>query len=262
MFVRFALVGIIWLLCFQGSLWSQEVPSFQKEVLQTEIGSLPYRILLPADFSKNKEYPLLIFLHGSGERGDDNELQLTLGADLFLSEEVRQKHQAIVVFPQCPVDRSWNNSVYRNDGPNRVQFPKAILPNPQQEQLEKLIEHLKATYSLNLRKLYIGGLSMGGMGTLELARRNPTLFAAAFSICGGAHPEVAGQLANTPIWLFHGDADTVIPVSGSKDLANALQKTGAPIRITVYPKVGHDSWTPAFAEPDLLPWLFSQEKKE
>ncbi len=236
----------------------QDFSDYKKEILVARSDTIPYRILFPKNFNKRNQYPLIIFLHGSGERGKDNELQLTHGAELFLREEIRNEFPAIVVFPQCPETKSWNNTDYTDVGGYQVIFPSSIEFNQQQNLLEDLLQHLVALYPVDEDRQYIGGLSMGGMGTLELLRRNPNSFAAAFSICGGAHKMAAAPLSKTPIWLFHGDADTVIPSSGSMDLYAALKEFNADVKMTIYHKVGHDSWTKAFEEPELLPWLFSK----
>lgn len=110
-------------------------------------------------------------------------------------------------------------------------------------------------------RIYIGGLSMGAMGTFELVRRNPRRFAAAFAICGGANPAITRKLKRLPWWIFHGDADQVVPVRYSQAMVDAMKRQDIPVKFTVYPGVGHDSWTPTFKNPELLPWLFSQAKE-
>ena len=113
------------------------------------------------------------------------------------------------------------------------------------------------------RQIYVGGLSMGGFGTFEILWRKPHFFAAAFPICGGGNPgKVEVYARKFPIWVFHGGSDPVVPVANSHLMVNALKAAGADVKYTEYPGVGHDSWKNAFAEPELLPWLFAQTKKK
>ncbi|GAB5399677.1 MAG: dienelactone hydrolase family protein [Aureisphaera sp.] len=238
---------------------AQTKGTYQKEVYVSKGDTLPYRLLVPKQFDVNKSYPLLIFLHGSGERGSDNEAQLIHGSDLFLKEEVREQYPAIVVFPQCPSGKSWNNSSYEYSTSERsYYFPPTIEKNKTLDLLEGLLSALQTNYRIDPHKIYLGGLSMGGMGTFEMLRRNPNLFAAAFAICGGANPAISETIKSVPIWIFHGEQDDVVPVIYSKEMHDAIQEEGGNSRITLYPEIKHDSWVNAFSEPELLKWLFSK----
>jgi len=240
---------------------AQDYSTYKKERFVQGKDTLPYRILLPKDYDDSKKYPLILFLHGSGERGNDNELQLTHGADLFLKPEVQDEFPAIVVFPQCKENMSWNNIRYNtSNGRPVITYSAQVTPNLHQDLLEDMIEELQSNLSIDEDRLYIGGLSMGGMGTFEVVMRNPDLFAAAFAICGGANPRIAETLSQTPFWIFHGDMDNIVPIDGSEEIYKALKKHNADVKFTVYPNVRHDSWTNAFAEPKLLPWLFSKSR--
>ena len=135
-------------------------------------------------------------------------------------------------------------------------------PTPAMKLLQGLVHSLITQPYINKKQLYVGGLSMGGMGTLELLRREPGLFAAAFAICGGDNPENSKKYKSTPLWLFHGSKDDIVPVKYSVELSERLEAEGAKsIRLTLYPDANHNSWDKAFAEPMLLPWLFSKQKK-
>lgn len=241
----------------------QEKPLAQEAFTYHELSiaqdTLPYRLLLPQNFDKSKAYPLVLFLHGAGERGNDNELQLVHGAELFLKAETRKTHEAIVVFPQCTLDSTWSGYTWLEDGTLNYNTDK-IKDSPvvHQKLLKALITQLKHSYKLDHNRFYIGGLSMGGMGTFETVRNNPNLFAAAFPICGGAPPELAAQLMIPKWWIFHGEEDTVVRPENSVKIHEALQKEKNDARLTLYPGVGHDSWNKVFAEPELLKWLFSQ----
>jgi len=241
---------------------AQESPSYSKELYTSQNDTLPYRLLLPKNYKKNKKYPLLIFLHGSGERGNDNEAQLVHGSTLFLDQKVRDEFPAIVVFPQCKANASWNSVRYGEENGRRVfNFPSAPEANKQLELVEELMDFFLKNYKIDNERIYLGGLSMGGMGAFELLLRNPDTFAAVFPICGGANPETASTIKNTPLWIFHGAEDAVVPPKYSQDIYQALKKENARVQFTMYPNVGHDSWTPAFAEAQLLPWLFSNKRK-
>lgn len=255
-------IGFLLLVFCIPAVWAQDTTLFKAESFITRNGELPYRILMPKRYNPEIKYPLLIFLHGSGERGNDNELQLTHGASLFASDSIREKYPAIVVFPQCPAEGYWVNRQYdRTEEGVEILFPRAITPSDEQRMLEELLKELKKTLPVDEDRIYVGGLSMGAMGTFELVRRNPREFAAAFAICGGANPAIAGKLKRLPWWIFHGDADQVVPLRYSEQLVESMRRLDIDVQFTVYPGVGHDSWTQSFANPQLLEWLFAQSKE-
>jgi predicted peptidase len=255
--------SIIWLI-FAFQLSAQDLQLYQKENFRSGKNVLPYRILYPDHFDKTKKYPLILVLHGSGERGSDNELQLTHGAVLFVNDAVRKKFPAIVIFPQCSAEDYWPNVNRESiaDGKRNYVFREDGEPTPAMKMLLIFIDDLLKKPYVDQKRLYVGGLSMGGMGTFELLSRKPHLFAAAFPICGGGHPNTVKAYAKqVSLWVFHGAQDDVVPVHHSEVMVNALKKAGADVRFTVYPDVKHESWVQAFAEPDLLPWLFSHRRK-
>lgn len=238
-----------------------QTPVFEKAAFEYEGKTLNYRILMPVDFDASKQYPLHLFLHGAGERGDDNEAQLIHGSNLFLEEN--KKHPAIVIFPQCPKDDYWaQTKVTRDNVGNSFSFPKTSKPGWAMSAVMALLDQtLKETY-IDKSRIYLGGLSMGGMGTFELLSRRPDTFAAATPICGGGNIENVIIWANkTPLWIFHGDADKVVPSLYSKSIMEALIREGVEPRFSLYPAVGHDSWTSAFAEPNLFDWIYGHSKK-
>ncbi|RKN78109.1 carboxylesterase family protein [Ulvibacterium marinum] len=255
---RFLILCIVLVVSCGPKKSDQDVSAYQKMEFKDRNGLLPYRILLPKDYDKDKAYPLVLVLHGAGERGNDNESQLSYGADLFLQEDIRKEYPAIVVFPQCPEDGYWANV-------KKEQFLLFFTftfypdgePTSAMKSLQGLLKNITENYKIDSKRMFVGGLSMGGMGTLELVRRNPGTFAAAFAICGGAHPDTAPQLVGTPLWLFHGDSDMVVDYEHSQKMAAALKKVGGEVKFTTYEDVNHNSWENAFVEPELLPWLFS-----
>lgn len=241
----------------------QDIALYQKKWLVQGADTLPYRVLLPEHFDSSKQYPVVFFLHGAGERGRDNERQLTHGARLFLQPENREAFPAIVVFPQCSRKSYWSNvlRVHDEKGARKFEFLPDGTPTRSMQLLQELVPIILRSYPIRKSQVYVGGLSMGGMGTYELVRRLPGTFAAAFAICGGAHPSTATKLKGVDWWLFHGAKDDVVPPSATQVMYGALKKAGANVKFTLYPNANHNSWDPAFAEKDLLPWLFSKKRK-
>jgi predicted peptidase len=236
---------------------------YEKKPLIRGNDTLLYRILYPVNYKKGKKYPLVLFMHGSGERGKDNEAQLNWGADLFLDSANRHNFPAIIIFPQCPLSSSWAKVERKNtkDSLGGFSFPASPDPTPPMALVIDLMNQMIKDGSANPKRMYVGGLSMGGFGTYDILWRMPRFFAAAFPICGGGNPEKVGLYAKKyPIWVFHGGSDPIVPPGNSHLMVNALKKAGAKVRYSEYPGVGHDSWKNAFAEPELLPWLFSQKK--
>ena len=248
--------GVVALL---SGLFLQAQSGFEPAVYTDRYGDLPYRILLPENSSTEQKYPLIVVLHGAGERGKDNRSQLKHGSDLFLQPEHRTKYPAIVVFPQCPKEHYWATILERS-GPEKFVYAAKPRKSPLQKQLIGLIKKIKKTHAVDPNKIYVGGLSMGGMGTFELVYQRPRMFAAAFAICGGAHPKIAKKLRR-PAWrIDHGEADEVVPFSLSKKMMEALTAHGATVDFYPYPLVNHNSWEKTFSDPGFLPWLFAQRK--
>ncbi|MBT8237277.1 MAG: dienelactone hydrolase family protein [Croceitalea sp.] len=255
------IIAIVFASLCSTRMEAQDFTAYEKHVYINDGDTLPYRMLLPVNYDTSKKYPLVLFLHGSGERGNDNESQLTHGANLFVQDSVRTKYPAIVVFPQCSANGSWTKMAVMGEGDNReFVFYESIVPTRDMELLESLIVQLKNDLNIDRRRMYVGGLSMGGMGTFELVRRNPKMFSAAFPICGGANTEIAKKLKKLDWWVFHGEEDKLVPNKYSTQMVKALQAVGANVTYSLYPNVGHNSWDYAFAEPQLLSWLFSHSK--
>lgn len=238
---------------------SQDLSLYQKKWMVQNSDTLPYRLLLPKDYDSTKKYPVIFFLHGAGERGNDNQKQLVHGAKLFLKEDVRDNYKAIVVFPQCPTNNYWGNLLRTHDdkGKRTFDFLEDGPPGRYMVLLQELVTYMLDNYPSKKEQVYVGGLSMGGMGTFELVKRMPKTFAAAFPICGGANPATAPKLKKTSWWVFHGAKDDVVPPHHSEDMVTALKKDGAKVKFNLYPNANHNSWDSAFAEPELLSWLFS-----
>ena len=252
------------LLCWHFVVNAQDKDLFEKQLFILGEDTLRCRILTPVNYSPSKKYPLVVFLHGSGEKGNDNEKQLTWGADIFLDSLNRSRYPAIILFPQCPVNESWANTIRTEIKDSLGGFRLDTLARPKKttQLLLNFIDTLAASGGIDKNRIYIGGLSMGGFGTFEILWRRPDLFAAAIVICGGGTPEKVSRYApKLPIWVFHGDADAIVPVSNSRIMVTALKSAKMTVTYTEYPGVNHDSWKNAFAEPKLMDWIFSQKKK-
>ena len=244
-----------------GTGFGQSFPSFEKKELLKGNDTLRYRIQYPLNYDATKKYPLIIIMHGSGERGYDNEAQLHWGGDLFADSSVRTKYPAIVVFPQCGAADTWSKLTFDPNDSLRFHMLSDADPTRPMGLVLQLLDELAAGGHVDTKRIYVGGLSMGGMGTFELLWRKPRFFAAAFPICGAGDPaKVTTYARKFPIWVFHGGADPVVPVGNSRLMVEALKAAKAKVTYTEYPGVGHDSWKKAFAEPNLLPWLFEQHR--
>lgn len=222
--------------------------------------TLPYRLLYPRNFDPEQSYPLVLFLHGAGERGDDNLVQLTHGAELFAGEAIRREYPAIVVFPQAAEEDYWARvEVEQDSRPYALRFAdKETQPTQAMQLLLGLMDELSAKSFVDQQRIYVGGLSMGGMGTYEILARRPQMFAAAIAICGGGNLENAKHYRQgLPLWAFHGAEDDVVDADLSEQMVAAINQHGGNARLTLYKDTGHNSWDRAFAEPNLLPWLFS-----
>jgi predicted peptidase len=246
-----------------NNLSAQVSNLFEKKEFIKGTDTLRYRILYPVNYQAGKKYPLIMFLHGAGERGNDNEKQLTHGGKMFADSALRQRYPAIVVMPQCPANDWWArlSREPKVDSLGKFSIDSDQPIGPSLSLVSQLLDSLAATGSVIKKQVYLGGLSMGGMGTFELLWRKPKFFAAAIPICGAGDPEKVMVYAKKfPLWIFHGDNDKVVPVSNSRLMKDRLIAAGAKVKYTEYPGVAHNSWDNVFVEPDLFKWLFKQKK--
>ncbi|MFN4974132.1 MAG: alpha/beta hydrolase-fold protein [Bacteroidota bacterium] len=242
---------------------AQDLSLFAKQQYVSGADTLRYRILYPAAYRPEKSYPLIVFLHGSGERGSDNEIQLIHGGKLFVREDIRNSHAAIVVFPQCPKDSAWSR-FKRGPKINEWIYDATLTATTPALLVKKLMDSLIASGKADKKRVYIGGLSLGGMGTYDMLVRYPGYFAAAFPICGATDVNAfLAQAGPVPMWMFHGAEDAVVPPTFNRELHKGLMEKGArTVKYTEYPGVNHNSWDNAFAESNLLPWMMSKKKKK
>jgi len=223
--------------------------------------SLPYRLLKPDGYDSDAKecYPLVVFLHGIGERGTDNQRQLKNGVEAFVKDSTRKKHPCFLVVPQCPPDKLWCEVTPAG---TRRNLPLAQSPTEPTAIVLELIDALCREYGIDADRIYLTGVSQGGYGTWDLIARKPALFAAAMPVCGGGDPAQAEKLTKLPIWAFHGDADRLVPVERSRDMIAALKQAGGEPKYTEYEGVGHASWTPTYRNDEVLDWLFEQKREK
>ena len=215
---------------------SEPAPGQQVHVqLESEtMAEMGFLLYLPDDYEKHDEWPLIVFLHGIGERGNDLDAVKRHGPPKLIADG--QKFPCIVVSPQCPLSHWWEPTV-----------------------LNALLDDVVDKHKVNPRRVYLTGLSMGGLGTWTFAASYPERFAAIVPICGFADSSCVEPLKNTPVWIFHGDIDDVIDVKHSYRMRDALQVAGNQARLTVYQGVGHNSWTETYENREVLDWLLSHE---
>lgn len=255
---------LVILFCMISSFTAAQVVSgFKAQTFSNEKSdTLVYRLLAPLAQQGDKKYPLVLVLHGAGERGQDNTKQLTHGASLFLKEEIRRSFPAYVLFPQCAEEDYWASvAINRSSLPLQLDFDYNRSLTKSLQLVIDLVHTLIRTEKVDVSRIYIVGLSMGGMGTYEAVYHYPHLFAAAIPMCGAGDTErYAIKKPTLPFWIFHGSADTVIEVKHSRQMVDTIKGFSSLIKYTEYPGVGHNSWDYAFAEPELLAWLFSQKR--
>ncbi|MEP0844662.1 MAG: prolyl oligopeptidase family serine peptidase [Phycisphaerae bacterium] len=196
-----------------------------------------YLLYLPKDYNEDatKKWPMILFLHGAGERGRDVNRVKIHGPPKLIDKG--REFPFIIVSPQCPPDTWWEPF-----------------------SLKVLLDEIEARYRVDPDRVYVTGLSMGGFGTWDLAARFPERFAAIAPICGGGNPVVAGRIRRLPAWVFHGEADPVVPFKRSQEMVDALKAVGGDVKFTSYPGVGHDSWTATYENPELYQWFLSHKR--
>jgi predicted peptidase len=251
--------AVVFLLSSFSAVAAQEIQTgFLDGVVTVAQQDYRYQVYVPRAYDPGQRWPVILFLHGAGERGGDGVLQTVVG----LGDAVRRdpaRFPALVVFPQAPADALWTGA-------------------PAEAAMAAL-EAVMVRYATDPDRVYLTGISMGGNGAWYLAYRHPDRFAAVAPICGWveSHPHfsrgqvvpgqdgepfqaLAQRLAGVPIWIFHGDADTAVPVEQSRRAAAALEAAGADVRYTELPGVGHNSWDPAYQSSELSHWLFQQRR--
>lgn len=199
--------------------------------------SLGYWLYLPENYDQQEKWPLLLFLHGAGERGENLELVKIHGPPKLIA--AGKQLPFVVVSPQCPKDQRW-----------------------QAADLCLLLDEIEAKQKIDKQRIYVTGLSMGGFGSWSLAAHAPDRLAAIAPICGGGDPATAEKIAKLPIWVFHGGKDNAVPIERSQAMVDALKKLGSDVKFTIYPDAGHDSWTATYNNPEFFAWLLEQKRAD
>ncbi|MEN6425242.1 MAG: prolyl oligopeptidase family serine peptidase [Phycisphaerales bacterium] len=215
----------------------QSEQQLQKEITKTV--EIRYLLQLPKGYGQDKDqkWPVLLFLHGAGERGNDINKVKVHGPPKLI--EQGKEMPFIVVSPQCPAGSWWTEQL---------------------DTLTALLDEIQSKYAVDAGRVYMTGLSMGGFGSWALGCRHPERFAAIVPICGGGEWFLAERLKNVPVWAFHGAKDNVVPLRESEEMVNALKRAGGNAQLTVYPDAQHDSWTATYDNPKLYEWLLSHRK--
>ena len=243
-------------LLYSRPLYAQNetATGFDKLLYVSEKDTLHYRLLRPENPGTKDAFPLVIFLHGAGERGNDNEVQVKHITGLFLDPGNRIQYPSYVLAPQCPQGTTW--AARDREAPRVLMRDEPTRP---MAMLIELITKIENEFPIDRTRIYVTGLSMGGYGTWDLIARFPDRFAAAVPICGGGDTRTAIAIRHVPIWAFHGALDKVVIPEHSRLMIKALQDAGGNPGYTEYPGVGHDSWVNAYNDPQLLPWMFGQQ---
>ena len=244
---------IILFICCNNQL---VIPDYEKFVRGND--ELAYRILYPQKFDKSKKYAIKLFLHGIGERGNDNESQLTYVDKVFLNKKNLENYPSIVVFPQAPLSDNWSSVTL--DG-NKLSFPEDDPPTNSLKLVIKLMDSLTNENYADKNRIYLSGLSNGGMGSFELLKHRPNMFASAVIICGGGNPAWAKEFAkSTPVWIAHGSNDQVVNPNFSLKMVEAIINEGGSPKVTFFENVYHNSWDYIFSDDEYLKWMYSRSK--
>ncbi|NQT24185.1 T9SS type A sorting domain-containing protein [candidate division KSB1 bacterium] len=265
----------------------REDEKFEYRSHTSDTTTIPYRLCQPQDYDPGQSYPLVLALHGAGERGDDNVLPISFHQLAFSWSDSANQAQwpCFVVAPQCPVNERWADQDWSTGSYSVETTP---ISNEAVTVMD-LLDSLIVEFSVDTNRIYITGLSMGGYGTWDLISRFPHFFAAAIPMSGGGDSTVVDRFAHLPIWDFHGENDSTVPVSGSRDMVTALERigrrcvythchegdctgmteeqvgievqNGAGLLYTEWENKGHVMWAESYDYPHLFPWVFAQDKQ-
>ncbi len=221
-----------------------------------------YRLFVPKNYNPATAYPIMLTLHGAGERGTNNSSQLMYPFSIMWGDDsVQSPHPCFVLSPQCPnnstygwVNTPWGNATYNYS---------AVPISADLQAVVELLDSVSRQYRIDTLREYVSGMSMGGYASWYLAMRFPTRFAAVVPVCGAGDTARAASIRNVPVWAFHAADDPTVPVRGSRDMIAAMQRAGGTPVYTEYPAsmgIGHSSWIPAAQNPALVPWVFGQAR--
>ncbi len=237
--IAILLIGFVWG-CSSVPMEHQEMGKQVKQTLKANYikeVTMDYLLYLPKDYDTKAKVPLVLFLHGAGERGDDIEKVKIHGLPKLI--EAGKEFPFMVVSPQCPLDVRWET-----------------------KDLIALLDYIEANYKVDKDRIYVTGLSMGGNGTWRLVSEIPDRIAAAIPICGWGDPFAVCNMKNVAVWAFHGAKDNVVPIAGTEELVNRLKACGGEVEYKVYPDAWHDSWTVTYDNDKIYDWLLSHSRKK
>lgn len=261
------MLGIV--ACCVVRAWSASVPVAERPqvkaaMAQTEAcsfssagGTLLYRLHKPKTIVPGRKYPLVVFFHGAGERGADNVAQLVHGVNDILAYARKTGEELYLIAGQVPNGQLWVDTPWAQ---LRHSMPEK--PSRAMGLALELVEKTMRDCPIDVSRVYVTGISMGGYGTWDAVQRRPDLWAAAIPVCGGGDMAYAEKIRNVPIWCFHGDVDGAVPTSRSRDMVAALWKVKGKIRYREYPNVNHNCWDMTYRDDAVLNWLFAQKKVE
>ena len=219
-----------------------------------------FRLFVPKGYDPTKKYPIMVTLHGAGERGVDDSMQLVHYFNRTWADSAAQAvNPTFVLAPQCPTAYQWVNTPWANGSYNYLSKPITV---PMQGAVN-ILDSLEKKYSLDANRYYVSGISMGGYGAWYLLLMYPQRFAAGVPVCGGADTSRGPAIAKVPVWAFHAEDDGAVPVKGTREMIAAMRKAGGNPKYTEYPaaqRIGHESWVPAAQRTDLVPWVYSQAR--
>lgn len=234
-----------------------QTPKFVKSYYVNKLDSLSYQLLYPQNYSSGNKFPLILFLHGAGQRGKDDNTVLKSVPTAFVDSLARINYPCFILVPQCPKKDVWVNF---------PSFPTSLAttdtPTTAARLTIGLVDQLLKGLPIDKQRVYITGFSMGGEGTFDFLSRRPSLFAGAIPICGVADTSKAKYLKDIPVWIFHGEEDQVTHVEYSRLIVASLKKAGGAPFYTEYKGAKHNCWAQAYSTPDLLSWLFSKSLKK
>ncbi|HBG69203.1 MAG: hypothetical protein A2W93_00045 [Bacteroidetes bacterium GWF2_43_63] len=221
----------------------------------TNQGVLPYRMYVPDSIGPDEKLPFVLFLHGAGERGDDNESQLFNGVRHFMNDSIRQQFRCIILAPQCPLSARWVEVDWSK--PSHRMPPRISVPLGQ---TFSLIDSLIEILPVDTSRIYVTGLSMGGFGTWDALARRPDFFAAGMPVCGGGDETSACLMENIPVKAFHGKLDHLVIPSRTANMVNAVNQCGGLAEFVLFPNLGHLCWEQVYSNVENIRWLFLQKR--
>jgi predicted peptidase len=240
----------------------ETVKLFEARIYVSDLGdTIPYRLLIPLDYDKNKKYPLVLGLSGDRGRGTDNIRQITgcWAVQVLSKSDNRKKYPCFVLAPQCPQGSYWGASPSEKDRESRLKAGQQLQPSVESF-VFAIISLLEKEFNIDTGRRYVTGQSMGGYGSFHYILTYQQMFAAAIPVCGGADPDLGNSIIDVPIWAFHGGKDDLVPAELSRDMVQAINEAGGNARYTEFPDAGHFCWPLAFDTPGLLDWLFDQHR--